>query len=373
MYLLPDSFRPLCFLGSAGGGKYRNDFWVESDGSLCFCWFPGRGQSLAHRSCQLLLYGRVLADDEAVHRGQGATREPAVNGLNRDIGGVLADEEAVHSGQGATREPAVNGLSRDIGGVLADEEAVHREQGATREMAVNGLSRDIGRSTLYGRAVSGQEAVNGERGAVNRGAVNSLSDARLEDVNREQEATSTGSAIYSERCARNGNSDGYGPTQGAIYGSGGADGAAQGAIYGNGDAEATRQDAINRSGDTGREPETAMYSGRELEEENIELGTAGRATQDAIYGNGGAGQGAINRNGDTGGEEVRGTINRNGDIEEEEARGTINRNGDTGGEEARRRSGDTGREGENSRVLFARRRSAAPFFYCGRLEVRISL
>jgi hypothetical protein len=43
----------------SAGGKYRNDFWRESDGSLCFSWFPSRGQSLAHRSCQLLLYGEA--------------------------------------------------------------------------------------------------------------------------------------------------------------------------------------------------------------------------------------------------------------------------------------------------------------------------
>eukprot|EP00967_Tisochrysis_lutea_P092162 scaffold132762_cov30-Tisochrysis_lutea.AAC.4 len=49
--------------GGSGSGQYRNDFWRETDGSMYFTWFPSRGQSLAHKSCKLLLFGEVERPD----------------------------------------------------------------------------------------------------------------------------------------------------------------------------------------------------------------------------------------------------------------------------------------------------------------------
>lgn len=70
----------------SAGGKYRNDFWRDADGSLCFSWFPSRGQSLAHRSCQLLLYGEErqgpVRPEAAAAEGAAATgRAPALKRL----------------------------------------------------------------------------------------------------------------------------------------------------------------------------------------------------------------------------------------------------------------------------------------------------
>jgi hypothetical protein len=96
-------------LNTAGGAgsKYRNDFWRESDGSLCFSWFPSHGQSLGHRSCQLLLYGKAgpgPVEPEA-HEGEGAAEAGEAEAGAKGAGRAGAAAEGA-AAEGAT-EPEV--------------------------------------------------------------------------------------------------------------------------------------------------------------------------------------------------------------------------------------------------------------------------